>query len=143
MARKSYLVGIIGEAEHQPAIERCVIGERVDIPLDRQLDGNAGALAVVSVRQEILGYIPRNGWLGRLIQRKGQGCDAIIMAIKSPSPGMPLGVALSVQLAKDPPPTREGKSGSCGFTPMGPHAAFTGRSSAELICPARHFWACR
>ncbi len=46
MARKSYLVGIIGEAEHQPAIERCVIGERVDIPLDRQLDGNAGVLAV-------------------------------------------------------------------------------------------------
>ena len=105
MARKSYLVGIIGEAEHQPAIERCVIGERVDIPLDRQLAGNAEVLAVVSVRQEILGYIPRNGWLGRLIQRKGQGCDAIIMAIKSPSPGMPLGVALSVQLAKDPPST--------------------------------------
>jgi hypothetical protein len=112
MARKSYLVGIIGEAEHQPAIEKCVIGERVDIPLERQTAGNAEVLPVVSVREEILGYIPRNGWLGRLIQRKGQACDAIIMSIKSPSPGMPLGVALSVQLAKDPPPTLEDKGGT-------------------------------
>lgn len=67
MARKSYLVGIIGEAEHQPAIEKCVIGERVDIQLERQPAANTEVLAVVSVRQETLGYIPRNGWLGRLI----------------------------------------------------------------------------
>ena len=108
MTRKFYLVGISGEAEHQPAIERCVIGERVYIPLEFQLAGNSGELAVVSVRQEILGYIPRNGWFGRLIQKKGQSFDAIIMAIKSPSPGMPLGVALSVQVIKDPPRPREG-----------------------------------
>ena len=112
MTRKSYLVGIIGEAEHQSAIERCVIGERVYIPLEVRLAGNAGMLAVVSVRQEILGYIPRDGWLGRLIQKEGQSYDAIIMGIKSPSPGMPLGVALSVQVTKDPPRPHEGNRAS-------------------------------
>ena len=110
-----------------------MIGERVYIPLELQLADNTEVLAVVSVRQEILGYIPRNGWLGRLIQKKDQSFDAIIMAIKSPSPGLPLGVALSVQLIKDPPRPREGNLGSGGVTPMGPNATLADRPLVELI----------
>jgi hypothetical protein len=101
MAPKSYLVGITGETEHQPAIERCVIGERVEIIHTADHPVDPLTLVVVSPRKEVLGYIPSNGWLGKAIHKKGLVCDAIIMGIRSPGRDMPLGVVLSVQLVED------------------------------------------
>lgn len=102
MATKSYLFGIAGEADHQPAIARCVIGERVEII--RQQDQAPGSLAltVVSQRNDVLGHIPPNSWLSKAVYKRGDTCDAIIMGIRSPGRGMPLAVVLSVQLVRDP-----------------------------------------
>lgn len=102
MARKSYLVGIAGEADHQPAIARCVIGERVEII--KQMDQAPGylALTVVSQRNDVLGHIPPNSWLSKAVYKRGDTCDAIIMGIRPPGRGMPLAVVLSVQLIRDP-----------------------------------------
>ena len=71
MARESYLVGIAGEADHQPAIARCVIGERVEII--KQLDQAPGllALTVVSQRKDVLGHIPPNSWLSKAVYNRG------------------------------------------------------------------------
>jgi len=62
----------------------------------------------VSVRQEILGYIPRNGWFAVNFRRRAKASMRSSWPFKSPSAGMPLGVALSVQVIKDPPRPREG-----------------------------------
>lgn len=101
MAPKSYLVGIAGEVDHQPAIARCVIGERVEII--KQMDQAPGSLAltVVSQRNDVLGHIPPNSWLSKAVYSGGDTCDAIIMGIRSPGRGMPLAVVLSVQLVRD------------------------------------------
>jgi hypothetical protein len=101
MAPKSYLVGITGETEHQPAIERCVIGERVEIIHTADHPVDPLTLVVVSPRKEVLGYIPSNGWLGKRIHQKGLVCDAVIMGIRSPGRDMPLGVVLNVRLIED------------------------------------------
>lgn len=102
MAPKSYLVGIAGEADHQPAIARCVIGEQVEII--KQWDQAPGllVLTVVSQRKDVLGHIPPNSWLSKAVYNRGDTCDAIIIGIRSPSRGMPLAVVLSVQLIRDP-----------------------------------------
>jgi hypothetical protein len=102
MAPKSYLVGIAGEADHQSAIARCVIGERVEIIKQLDQAPSSLALTVISQRNDVLGHIPPNSWLSKAVYSRGDTCDAIIIGIRSPGRGMPLAVVLSVQLIRDP-----------------------------------------
>jgi hypothetical protein len=98
MARlRTYQLGIVGEANYQPAIRRCTIGDCVRIVHEPDNPYDDLALAVVTERGDIIGYVPRDCWLQGAVHDEGKGCDATIKSIGSGDSGK-LGVVLDVCL---------------------------------------------
>jgi hypothetical protein len=95
-APRRYLVGIVGEANYQPAIRACSPGQRVEIIHEQGNPYDADALAVLSSAGRTIGYVARDSWLRAAIHEEGKGCDASIKDIRGE--GGKLGVVLDVAL---------------------------------------------
>lgn len=89
-------VGIVGESNYQDAIKRCKVGEEVEVVREPTNPHDNLALAVLSERGEVIGYIPRKSWLRKAIHKEGRNCVAHIISIAPPEPGLPLGVVIDV-----------------------------------------------
>ena len=94
---KIYPVGIVGEANYQRAIGRCVEGQRVRILHEPDNPYDPEALAVVTEDDETIGYIARDCWLQGAIHEEGRGCEASIKEITSVGAGK-RGVVIDVTL---------------------------------------------
>lgn len=97
---KSYPVGIVGEAHHQPAIAACVINEEVTIAYERGNPFDSSAIVVLNRYQERIGYIGRQHWLRDAIE-EGKGCAASIGEITLNSQSGVYGVVLQVELDRN------------------------------------------
>lgn len=89
-------IGIVGESNYQDAIKRCKVGEEVEVVHEPTNPHDNRALAVLSKRREVIGYIPRKNWLQEAIHKEGRNCVAHIISIASPEQGLPLGVVIDV-----------------------------------------------
>jgi hypothetical protein len=96
MAR-SYLFAIAVDVDRQSAIDKCVIGERVQIVACPGENRESTILEVMSVHGDVIGYVPRNSWLERAVLKKESKCDAIIMGVKRPSRA-PISVVLDIRI---------------------------------------------
>ena len=97
--KKGYPIGLAGEANYQAAISVCREGEPVRVCHETGNPHDAEALVVVSSRDEIIGYIPRENWLRDAILEEGRGCEATILSIKGERE--PMGVVIDIQLTDD------------------------------------------
>lgn len=97
--KRVYPVGIVGESNCQPAIQRCRVGEAVQLLHEpgNPHDTSGRAIAVESSRGETIGYIAREHWLKEPLLDDGKGCTARISEIGR-GDGASLGVVLSVSL---------------------------------------------
>lgn len=98
---KSYAVGIVGEANFQPAIRSCAPGDRVDVMHETGNPYDGQALAVVTGDGATIGYIAKSSWLRDAIHDEEQGCEASIRSIQRADGGEFLGVVLDVTLNDD------------------------------------------
>lgn len=94
---RTYQLGIVGEANYQPAIRRCSVGQCVHIVHEPDNPYDDLALAVVTESGDTIGYVPRDCWLQGAVHDEGKGCDATIKSIGSGESGK-LGVVLDVCL---------------------------------------------
>lgn len=94
---RTYQVGIVGEANYQPAFRRCSTGQIVEVVHETGNPYDEYALAVATLDGETIGYIPRACWLQDAIHEEGRGCDAAIKSIDTAGKGLP-GVVLDVSL---------------------------------------------
>lgn len=98
----SYKVGIVGEANYQPAIKATRRGEAVTILRELGNPYDSDALVVRCARNKTIGYVARDSWLREAILDEGKGCTASIASIQRN--GAPhLGVVLDVTLNNDAP----------------------------------------
>jgi hypothetical protein len=98
--RRTYQLGIVGEANYQPAIRRCSVGQHVHIVHEPRNPYDGLALAVVTEDGDTIGYVARDCWLRGAVHDEGKGCDATIKSIGSGDGGK-LGVVLDLRLSPD------------------------------------------
>ena len=81
---RTYHANIVGESFYSSAIARSQIGERIRLLhiIDNKHDPRA--VAVVSERNELLGHLPRGGWLTRALLDEQFDYAARIAAIHPP-----------------------------------------------------------
>ena len=101
VAPKQFPLRLVGEQFYARAIARCREGDRVTLVHETGNPYDARALAVVSPRNEIIGYIPREGWLHRALLDEGNGYRAIIVGLFTAERGFRKAV-IRVDLAGDP-----------------------------------------
>ena len=94
---RTYQLGVVGEANYQPAIRRCSPGDSVELVHEPDNPYDDLALAVVTLDGQTIGYVARDCWLQDAVHEEGKGCDATIKDIRS-SEGGKLGVVLDVCL---------------------------------------------
>ena len=102
---KPYPVGIVGEANYQPAIRRCSAGQRVQILHELGNPYDKHALVVVTEDGDTIGYIARDCWLQDAVHEEGRGCEAVIKEVSTAGAGK-LGIVLDVCLSGRGVPTR-------------------------------------
>jgi hypothetical protein len=78
-----YPVGLVGESHYQPAIRRCRIGEGVQIVPEPANPYDPRALAVISARGQLIGYIPKSSFVQRLVHDEVRTLATHIHAINS------------------------------------------------------------
>lgn len=98
-----YTVGIVGESNYQAAINRCRVGEKVQLlhEPDNPHSSSGKAIAVQDRRGRTIGYIPEKSWLKRALLRERKGVTATISRIAGGG-DYPKGVWLRVKLEGDP-----------------------------------------
>lgn len=92
-----YKVGLVGERNYQPAIERCTVGEVAFIRHEPDNPYDAKALVAVDARGATIGYVPRDHWLQRAVHKEAKSCSARVAAIGEGGSGL-LGVVLTVAM---------------------------------------------
>lgn len=97
----SFAVGIVGEANFQPAIRLCAPGDRVDVMHEINNPYDDQALVVVTGGGATIGYIAKSSWLRDAIHDEEQGCEASIRSVQQADGGEFLGVVLDVTLNDD------------------------------------------
>ncbi|AJP72947.1 HIRAN domain-containing protein [Sphingomonas hengshuiensis] len=97
-----YTVNIVGESHYQDEIERCEAGELVDLRPEPGNRFDRRAIRVVSQADETIGYLPRDGFLTRLIIDEEKPVFALIEHITGGTPDRPsLGVVLNCATGGD------------------------------------------
>ena len=124
---RTYQLGVVGEANYQPAIRRCSVGQCVHIVHEPDNPYDDLALAVVTESGDTIGYVPRDCWLQGALHDEGKGCDATIKSIGSGDSGK-LGVVLDVCL------------NSKGVAERGFNRAPTRQASAPASTSSKGFW---
>lgn len=89
-----YPVGVVGESNYQPAIRRTRVGQPVSFKHEPSNKYDRRAIMVTSSNGELIGYLPRESWLHRVMLDEGQQVSARIKAID----GSPRGVVLDLVL---------------------------------------------
>lgn len=97
----TYLAPVVGEQYHVEAVGKCRAGEPVTLVHEQGNPHDPLALAVLSVRGECVGYIPRDHWLRRAVMEDRRGCYALIREIIPGQKGRRQ-IVLSAQLRTGP-----------------------------------------
>lgn len=102
---RAYPVGLVGESNYQANIQLTRSGE--DAYLWREPDNphDGEAIAVTNSRGKMLGYIPRDSFVQRLVHVEGRGIDARVLSINGGG-NRSLGVVIEVTLDGDDVPER-------------------------------------
>jgi hypothetical protein len=96
---KIYNVNVVGESHYQAAVARLFEGERVHFVHDAKYKFDPRAVAVVSSRKEIIGYLERGSWLSAAMLDEGRSCSAKVSRLHKRANGGPhTAVILAVTL---------------------------------------------
>ena len=94
-----YPVPLVGEKHYQPAIKASNVGDVVHFEPEPNNPHDPKAVLVTNGTGNVLGYLPRDGWLTRLIVDEGGMPLAQIKSINGHGRGKLLGVVLEVATA--------------------------------------------
>lgn len=75
-------VPIVGASRFQPAIRRCSVGEEVTFEFEGRNPADPRMIAVRSSLAEVVGYLPRGGWLTASLLDLGEQAAASIASIE-------------------------------------------------------------
>lgn len=97
LPKGTYPVGVAGESFRQAAVRKCRIGDCVDFELEPDNPFDPDAVAVY-VRGEQIGYLPRDGWVTRVLIDQDGSVTATVLSVGRGN-ASDLGVVLAVSRA--------------------------------------------
>ena len=103
----TYSVGLVGESRYQPAVRASREGERVRLYREPDNPHDPDAIVAVNARGQIIGYIPADSWLQRVIHEEQKGVTASVAMVTGGTADKPSrGVVLEVELEGASVPAR-------------------------------------
>lgn len=114
-AGRTYKVNIVGESYRQAEIGRTTAGEPVKLMHDAANAFDPRAIAAVNAQNEVIGYLPRDGWLtGVLLDERRQFAARVLAIHPAASDRRFSAVVLEVVLS--PPATTKHPNTAASFT---------------------------
>lgn len=92
-----YHVGLRGESNYQPAIHKTLPGEPISLKPEPSNPHDPRAIQALNRRGDLIGYLPRDGWLTEMILDQGHEPVCTIASISRASYGLPYGVVIAVE----------------------------------------------
>lgn len=75
---RTYSVKVAGTSKYQKAVYQCSIGQAVSFVPEPTNQHDSRAIAVITEYGEFIGYLPKGGWLTRVLLDEARGAAAII-----------------------------------------------------------------
>lgn len=100
---KTYPVGLVGEQHYQAAIKRLREGAEVEIVHEPDNPYDDQALAVRTIADETIGYIPKGSFVRDIVHGQGSGCRATVLGVEKDERGKSfLHVTISAEKCVEP-----------------------------------------